>query len=98
MDALVRGMAAGFRSGQHFYSVGARFFDDERFEDSIAAFAKAIEVDPKLASAERSLAASLDKLGRNDEALSHLGRYLALEPEADDAGQIAERLRAAGGD
>ena len=97
MDALERGLAAGFRSGQHFYSVGARFFDEERFEDSITAFDKAIEVDPKLASAERSLAASLDKLGRTDEALGHLGRYLALEPESDDAEQIAERLRAAGG-
>ena len=61
------------------------------------AFTHTLEVDSRLARAERSLAAALEKLGRDHEARAHLERYLELAPDAPDAASVAERIRAAGG-
>jgi superkiller protein 3 len=93
--AVEEGWKAGFRSSPHYYSLGARLYSAERFEESVAAFEKALEVDPRLARAERSLAAALEKLDRREEAVKHLQRYLELAPDADDAEQVAERIRTA---
>jgi tetratricopeptide (TPR) repeat protein len=87
-DALRRGAAAGFASAPHYYSVGARYFRDERMEDASAAFTKALEIDPSFARAERSLGHACERLGRNDEAVRHLQRYLELAPDAPDAKEV----------
>jgi len=94
-EALERGAAAGFLSAQHYYSLGARWYKAERFENSVAALTQALEIDPKLARAERSLAAALERLDRNEEAVHHLQRYLELAPGAPDADKVAEQIRAA---
>ena len=54
----------------------------------------ALEIEPTLASAERSLAAALEKLGRDDEAVEHLRRYLELAPDAWDAETVRKQLKA----
>jgi tetratricopeptide (TPR) repeat protein len=95
-EALDRGRAAGFSSAAHYYSLGARMFSDEQHEAAVSAFSKALEIDPALAQAERSLAAALDKLGREEAAVEHLRRYLELKPDAPEAAAIAERIEAAG--
>jgi tetratricopeptide (TPR) repeat protein len=96
LDALQRGREAGFNSAQHYYSLGARLYRSERYEDAEAMLSEALRVDPSLAEAERSLAAALERLGRDEEALAHLSRYLELRPDAPDAAAVSERLRAAG--
>ena len=93
--ALERGEAAGFSSASHYYSLGARLYKSEMFEQAVVMLSKALSVDPGLAEAERSLAASLEQLGRNTESLEHLRRYLELRPDAPDAAVVAEKLRAA---
>jgi tetratricopeptide (TPR) repeat protein len=93
--AVEDGRKAGFRSSPHYYSLGARLYSAKRFEESVAAFEMALEIDPRLARAERSLAAALEKLDRREEAVTHLQRYLELAPDADDAEQVAERIRTA---
>jgi tetratricopeptide (TPR) repeat protein len=95
--ALSRGEQAGFLSAPHFYSVGARLIKDERYEEALALLEQALDIDPGLARAERSIAACLEKLGRDQEAVRHLSRYLELEPDAPDAEQVAEKLRRGGG-
>ena len=94
-DALARGEAAGFVSAAHYYSLGARFYSDERDEEAVAAFRKAIELDPEMARAERSLAAALERAGRPQEAVAHLKRYLELTPDAPDVDQVSEKIRLA---
>jgi len=96
VDALERGDAAGFRSATHWYSVAARMAKVEKNEDAVVLFTKAIELDPQNADAERSLAAVLEQLGREDEAIPHLKRYLELKPDASDAGAIAAKIDSAG--
>lgn len=93
-DALNRGSKAGFESAPHYYSVGAHFFRAERHEEARNGFTSALSIDPEMARAERSLAAVLNKLERSSEALVHLRRYLELEPNASDAENVREQIRA----
>lgn len=93
MEAMERGAGAGFASSSHYYSLGARLYRDERYEDAIEMLTRAVELDPSLALAERSLAAALEKLGRGAEADDHLRRYLELNPEAPDAAAVTEKLK-----
>jgi tetratricopeptide (TPR) repeat protein len=95
IDVMDRGAVAGFASSRHYYSLGARLYRDERYEDAISMLTKAVELEPDLSQAERSLAAALEKLGRNDEALDHLRRYLEINPNAPDAAAVTEKLKAA---
>jgi tetratricopeptide (TPR) repeat protein len=96
VEALERGRAAGFDSAQHYYSLGARLYNSKQYEASVTMLTEALRVDPALAEAERSLAAALERLGRDNEAVAHLRRYLELRPEAPDAAAVAERIKAAG--
>jgi tetratricopeptide (TPR) repeat protein len=94
--ALQRGAGAGFRSGEHFYSVGARLYRSGEYDAAVEAFRGAIEADPGRAASQRSLAAALERLGRDDEAREHLRRYLELRPDAPDADEVSEALAADG--
>ena len=93
--ALDRGSQAGFLSGQHYYSLGARLYRDEDYEGARRALEQALQIDPDMARAERSLGAALQRLDRLDEAVVHLRRYLELAPDAPDADRVAEQIRAA---
>jgi tetratricopeptide (TPR) repeat protein len=95
MLAMERGAGAGFASSRHYYSLGARLYRDERYEDAASMLTKAVELEPDLAQAERSLAAALEKMGRDDEARQHLRRYLELNPAAPDADVVSEKLESA---
>jgi tetratricopeptide (TPR) repeat protein len=95
VSALERGREAGFASAVHYYSLGARLYKDEMFEQAAVMLSEALRVDPTMAEAERSLAASLERLGREAEALDHLRRYLELRPDAPDADIVSDKLRAA---
>lgn len=96
LSALHRGSEAGHRSARHYYSVGARLFKAGRFGDARGAFTEVLEIDPTHARAERSLAATLEELGKEEEALEHWARYLELAPGAADADQVARKLNSSG--
>ena len=64
------------------------------YEAAIKALSQAVEIDPGLAEAERSLAGALDQLGDAEAALQHLRRYRELKPDAPDADKVNERIRA----
>ncbi len=89
---LERGRQAGFQSAQHYYSLGARLYRDKNHAAAVEALTAALDLDPSLAKAERSLAASLEKVGRDEEALAHFRRYLELAPDAADAAQISAKI------
>jgi tetratricopeptide (TPR) repeat protein len=95
--ALARGSEAGFRSAAHWYSLGARYYNQRAYEGAVRAFAEALEIDASLARAERSLAASLEKLGRSEESAEHLRRYLELRPDDPERDKILRQIEAATG-
>jgi tetratricopeptide (TPR) repeat protein len=92
--ALARGAEAGFRSARLYFNVGARLYNDRKYEEAEAAFRSALEIDGEMAEAEKSLAATLSKLDHSVEAREHLARYLELRPDAPDADQVREHLAA----
>jgi len=94
--AFKDGFEAGHRSSRHGYSVGARLFKAERFAEAVGLFRLVLEAEPTHARAVRSLAASLEKTGEKEGALDQWARYLELAPGAQDADQVAQKLRAAG--
>ncbi len=97
-ETLRRGEAVGFGSARHWYSVGARLYTDGKYERAVEIFSKTLEIDPSLADAERSLAAALEQLDREAEAVPHLKRYLELAPDAPDADTVAAKIREAESD
>ncbi|NIM02319.1 MAG: tetratricopeptide repeat protein, partial [Acidobacteria bacterium] len=96
INALAKGTTAGHRSSRHYYSVGARLFKAERFEDARDAFSETLIIEPTHARAVRSLAATMEELGQEEPALELWARYLELAPGADDADQVSQKLAAAG--
>jgi len=90
---LENGFENGFRSAQHYYILGTRFYGKKAYQEAIAAFRKTLEINPNAALAERSLGAALDQIDQPEEAVSHLRRYLELDPEAADAGEVERRIR-----
>lgn len=92
--SLERGLEQGFRSAEHHYSLGAQYLGQKAFDSAILAFEQAIDIDPEMAAAERSLAWALDESGQEREALSHFQRYLELQPDAPDAERVSQRIEA----
>jgi tetratricopeptide (TPR) repeat protein len=90
---LERGLMNGYQNARMYFNLGARYFNAKADEAAIKAFQTALEIDPKLADAEKNLAGALDRLGRSDEAAQHLRRYLELRPNARDAETIQARIR-----
>ena len=91
--SLERGLELGFRSADHWQSLGARHAQSEAWVSAIASFQKALEIDPALPNVERSLAAAFDQTGQTQEAVVHLRRYLELKPDASDAERVNQRIR-----
>ncbi len=96
LSALRKGSQAGHRSARHYYSVGARLFKADRFAEAKGAFTEVLAIEPTHARAERSLAATLEELGEEEEALEHWARYLELAPGAADADQVTQKLKSSG--
>jgi len=93
-SSLERGLEQGFRSAEHHYSLGAQYLGQKAYDSAILAFRQAIEIDPEMAAAERSLALALDETGQEQEALGHFQRYLELQPDAPDAERVTQRIEA----
>lgn len=78
---LVRGMAA---------------IEMARSDDELAAaveeFKKATEIDPTMAAAWYNMGAVQAKIGRFRDAIDSYNRYLALAPQADDAGKVKDEV------
>ncbi|MHC4137471.1 MAG: tetratricopeptide repeat protein [Planctomycetota bacterium] len=91
--SLEVGREKGFRSARHHYVLGARYYEKKAYDDAVAAYRRALEIDPQLAEAERGLGGALDQLDEGKEALVHLRRYLELRPDAPDAQRVNERIR-----
>jgi len=92
-EALDRGAAAGFRSAPHYRSLGAHQFDAKAYDDAVASFSKALDIDPMLAEAELGLGSALEHAGRAEEAAGRFERYLALRPDAPEAAELTRRIR-----
>jgi tetratricopeptide (TPR) repeat protein len=76
------------RAAVTWYNVGAIAKNQDRNDEAVKAFQKAVELDPSYAIAHRELGYALVKQGDFKGAVSHFNKYLELAPKAADAGEI----------
>ena len=66
---------------------------EAKAEEAVAAYERALTLDPTLASAERGLGISFATLEKADEAVAHYERYLELAPDASDRSEVERTIR-----
>lgn len=62
------------------YLTGLKFFGQNKFEEAIAEYARALEIRPDWADVLNALATAQSKLGRQDEAVATIQRAIAIDP------------------
>lgn len=70
---------------KEFYDEGGKLFEENKFEEAIERYTKAIEKDPDYASAYFNRALSFAILNKYDNATMDANKVLSLEPDSCDA-------------
>jgi ATP-dependent 26S proteasome regulatory subunit/intein/homing endonuclease len=70
---------------KELYDEGGKLFEENKFEEAIEQYTKAIEKDPDYASAYFNRALSFAILNKYDNATKDAGKVLSLEPDSCDA-------------
>lgn len=79
------------------YNLGVIFQSDTKFANAIREYEKALEARPDDAPAHYNLALIYDTVNNDrQKAVLHYRKYLDIEPDADDAAKVKERLTALG--
>jgi Flp pilus assembly protein TadD len=71
-----------------WFNIGAIAKNNDRNDEAVKAFTKAVELDASYAVAHRELGYALVKQGDFKGAVVHFNKYLELAPKAPDAGEI----------
>ncbi len=75
------------------FNIGVQAWNKGNAAAAAGAFARAIELDPKLPDAHRQLGYCMVNLGQHDKALEELQRYLEIAPGAPDAAEVKEIIK-----
>jgi tetratricopeptide (TPR) repeat protein len=75
-----------------FFNVGVKAWNENRQEEAVRAYRKAIEIDATYAQAHRELGTALMASQDFAGALKHFQEDLKLNPQAPDAKEIQERI------
>ncbi len=85
VEAIGRALAAGGESAQLHYMLGCTLQDLFRLEEAIAAYQKALALDPGHAKAANNLGSAQEYLGQFDQAADSYGRALRSDPKLANA-------------
>jgi tetratricopeptide (TPR) repeat protein len=66
---------------EEFYDEAIDFYADQKYDDAIALYNRALEIDPKFTDAVHGLAMCYQAKGDLDAAIELTKRYIAQEPE-----------------
>ena len=75
-----------------FYNTGVKAWNENRPKEAIAAYNKALEIDPNYAQTHRELAKALMAQQDFAGAVKHFQEYLRLNPQAPDAREIQDNI------
>ena len=79
-------------NAQAYYDLAGEYEREQRLDDAIAAYSKAIELDPNLAAAYRKRGFSYYKLRKGEEAIKDYEKFIELEPDSSFRDQIEEAI------
>ena len=72
-------------SAEEAYNKAGFFVEQKRYKESLAAYNRALELNPYFTAALHNKGNVLSELGQYDEAIAHYDRALALQPDSDAA-------------
>ena len=73
------------QTAQEYYDLGQDFLGKKMYDEAIAAYQKAIEINPEYATAYSNLGLAYRKKGMNDEAIGAYEKAIELNPQYTDA-------------
>jgi len=73
------------QTAQEYYDTGLDFLGKKMYDEAIAAYQKAIELNPQYTNAYRYLGVAYRKKGMNDEAISAYKKAIELNPQYTEA-------------
>lgn len=80
----------------YYYNSGVLYSQNHQYEEAVREYLNALRIDENNAQVHYNLGIIFDGYGNNIErAVSHYEKYLELEPDAKDAGQVKKWLEAA---
>ena len=79
-------------NAQAYYDLGGEYEREQRLDDAIVAYSKAIELDPDFAAAYRKRGFSYYKLRKGEEAIKDYEKFMELEPDSSFRNQIEEAI------
>jgi predicted O-linked N-acetylglucosamine transferase (SPINDLY family)/predicted SAM-dependent methyltransferase len=85
VDAIGRALASAGPSAQLYYMLGCTMQDLSRTGEALAAFQKALELDPAHAKAANNLGCLQEAMGELDKAAESYGRALRADPRLANA-------------
>ncbi len=68
-----------------FFELGNILLADRQYEEAIASYDKAVEIQPNLDAAWNNRGFALDELGRNEEAIASYDKAVEIKPNKDEA-------------
>lgn len=86
--------SAGVEDPNALYNLGATYWNSKDYAKAEEYFRRATAADPKFAIAWERLGYALVNLGRTDEAVPALSKYLELSPDAKDASEVRDLINA----
>jgi superkiller protein 3 len=82
------------KDAQSHFNLGVVFAGKEQWDDAIAEYKRAIELDPKFAKAYMNLGIALAAKNRLDDAIAEYKKAIEIDPKNSDAQDaLAEALR-----
>lgn len=97
LQALRLAVRGGFNEAMVNQQIGFIYLYQQKWKEAKDAFDLGLSVDPRFAPMYFWRAMAWDKLGRKDNLLLDLDRYLKLAPNGPEAGKAKATLKSAGG-
>lgn len=74
------------------YMAGQAYYNQARYPEAVREFQEAYRLSPKSALLY-NIAQAYERMGKIDDAIAHLKKYLAAAPDASDRAAVEERLK-----